>query len=162
MAACLKRLAKEWADIQKKPTAGIRAAPKDPNNLLVWTAMIDGPSPSVYENGVFELEMTFPDSYPNKPPKVVFKTNTYHMNLSFSGGVGAICLDTIQEGGWSPILKIPQVLLSISSLLTDPNPDSPYNGAIASLYRKDRAQHDANAREWTAKYAMPAAAASKQ
>ena len=45
-----------------------------------------------------------------------------------------------------------QVLLSICSLLTDPNPDDPLVPEIAQLYRSDRARHDATAREWTAKY----------
>ena len=43
------------------------------------------------------------------------------------------------------------MLLSICSLLTDPNPDDPLVPEIAQLYRSDRARHDATAREWTAK-----------
>lgn len=35
---------------------------------------------------------------------------------------GLICMDTLTKG-WSPVLTIPKVLLSISSLLGDPNPD---------------------------------------
>jgi ubiquitin-conjugating enzyme E2 D/E len=153
--ACLKRLNKEWNDMIKTPTPGIVAAPKDPSNMLVWKAEMKGPSPSCYEEGVFELEMTFPAEYPNKPPTVVFITPCWHMNLRYSNGRGAICLDILQ-GEWTPALKITQLLLSISSLLTDPNPASPYNGEVAALYRRDRAKHDETAREWTRKYAMPA------
>jgi len=47
-----------------------------------------------------------------------------------------------------------QVLLSICSLLTDPNPDDPLVPEIAQLLRSDRQKHDANAREWTSKFAM--------
>ncbi|RYY70401.1 hypothetical protein EON63_22650 [archaeon] len=47
-----------------------------------------------------------------------------------------------------------QVLLSICSLLTDANPDDPLVPEIAQLYKNNRTQHDATAREWTAKYAM--------
>lgn len=47
-----------------------------------------------------------------------------------------------------------QVLLSICSLLTDPNPDDPLVPEIAQIYKTDRSRHDATAREWTAKYAM--------
>jgi ubiquitin-conjugating enzyme E2 D/E len=156
--AGLKRLAKEWADMVKTPTPGIVAAPKDPNNLLVWSAYMKGPSPSPYELGTFELEMVFPAEYPNRPPQVVFITNTFHMNLRFSNGRGAICLDILQ-GEWTPALKITQLLLSISSLLTDPNPASPYNSEISRLYLSDRKAHDEKAREWTLKYAVPATAA---
>lgn len=41
------------------------------------------------------------------------------------------------------------------SLLTDPNPNDPLVGEIASLYRRDKKKHDSNAREWTVQYAKP-------
>jgi ubiquitin-conjugating enzyme E2 D/E len=50
-------------------------------------------------------------------------------------------------------LTISKVLLSISSLLTDPNPDDPLVPEIANLYKSDRAKYDATAKEWTRKYA---------
>jgi ubiquitin-conjugating enzyme E2 D/E len=48
----------------------------------------------------------------------------------------------------------PQVLLSICSLLTDPNPEDPLVPEIAQILKNNKTQHDATAREWTAKYAM--------
>lgn len=47
-----------------------------------------------------------------------------------------------------------QVLLSICSLLTDPNPDDPLVPEIAHMYKTDRAKYEASARSWTQKYAM--------
>ena len=44
------------------------------------------------------------------------------------------------------------VLLSICSMLTDPNPDDPLVPDIAHLYKTDRARYEATAREWTRKY----------
>ena len=44
------------------------------------------------------------------------------------------------------------VLLSICSMLTDPNPDDPLVPDIAHLYKTDRARYEASAREWTRKY----------
>nr|GMC82539.1 ubiquitin-conjugating enzyme E2-17 kDa [Ipomoea batatas] len=46
------------------------------------------------------------------------------------------------------------VLLSICSLLTDPNPDDPLVPEIAHMYKTDRAKYEATARSWTQKYAM--------
>lgn len=43
------------------------------------------------------------------------------------------------------------MLLSICSLLTDPNPDDPLVPEIANLYKTDRPRYEANAREWTRK-----------
>jgi ubiquitin-conjugating enzyme E2 D/E len=45
-------------------------------------------------------------------------------------------------------------LLSISSLLTDPNPDDPLVPEIAHIYKSDKARYEATAREWARKYAM--------
>lgn len=47
-----------------------------------------------------------------------------------------------------------QVLLSICSLLTDPNPDDPLVPEIAHMYKTDRVKYETTARSWTQKYAM--------
>lgn len=46
------------------------------------------------------------------------------------------------------------VLLSICSMLTDPNPDDPLVPEIAHVYKTDRGRYEATAREWTRKYAI--------
>lgn len=46
------------------------------------------------------------------------------------------------------------VLLSICSLLCDPNPDDPLVPEIARIYKTDREKYNELAREWTRKYAM--------
>ena len=45
-----------------------------------------------------------------------------------------LCLDVLKHN-WSPILTINKILLSIVSLLTDPNPDDPLVGHIAREYK---------------------------
>merc|ERR1711998_127099 len=108
-----------------------------------------GPKDSPYANGIFFLDITFPTDYPFKPPKVRFTTKIHHCNVNSNG---SICLD-ILSSQWSPALTISKVLLSICSLLTDPNPDDPLVPDIAKLYKSDRAQFNKTAVEWTAKYA---------
>jgi ubiquitin-conjugating enzyme E2 D/E len=61
----------------------------------------------------------------------------------------------ILKGAWSPALTISKLLLSITSLLTDPNPDDPFVPEIANLYKSDRAAYEEKARAWTAEYAVP-------
>ena len=62
-------------------------------------------------------------------------------------------MDILKEP-WSPALTISKVLLSICSLLTDPNPDDPLVPEIAQIYKTDRGRYEELAKEWTRKYAM--------
>uniref|UniRef100_A0A8C5V2I6 E2 ubiquitin-conjugating enzyme n=1 Tax=Microcebus murinus TaxID=30608 RepID=A0A8C5V2I6_MICMU len=123
------------------------AGPKG-DNIYEWRSTILGPSGSVYEGGVFFLDITFSSDYPFKPPKVTFRTRIYHCNINSQG---VICLDILKDN-WSPGLTISKVLFSICSLLTDCNPTDPLVGSIATQYLTNRAEHDRIARQWTEKY----------
>uniref|UniRef100_A0A8I6A2G8 Ubiquitin-conjugating enzyme E2E 2 n=1 Tax=Rattus norvegicus TaxID=10116 RepID=A0A8I6A2G8_RAT len=138
------RRAAMCADVQ----ALLRAGPKG-DNIYEWRSTILGPPGSVYEGGVFFLDITFSPDYPFKPPKVTFRTRIYHCNINSQG---VICLDILKDN-WSPALTISKVLLSICSLLTDCNPADPLVGSIATQYMTNRAEHDRMARQWTKRYA---------
>lgn len=154
MAAAKKRLKKELQDMSKDPPPNCSAGPSKDKaatvDIMNWTATIMGPPDSPYEGGVFFLEITFPSDYPFKPPKVKFLTKIYHPNINKSGG---ICLDILKDQ-WSPALTISKVLLSICSLLTDPNPDDPLVTEIANVYKTNRPKYTQTAKEWTRSYAM--------
>jgi len=139
----------ELIDLGKDPPANCSAGPVG-DDMFHWQATIMGPDESPYAGGVFFLDIHFPADYPFKPPKVHFTTRIYHCNINSNGG---ICLDILKDQ-WSPALTLSKVLLSVCSLLTDPNPDDPLVPDIAQLYRTDRSRHDSTAREWTSKYAM--------
>uniref|UniRef100_A0A8C9II41 E2 ubiquitin-conjugating enzyme n=1 Tax=Piliocolobus tephrosceles TaxID=591936 RepID=A0A8C9II41_9PRIM len=111
------RIQKELADITLDPPPNCSAGPKG-DNIYEWRSTILGPPGSVYEGGVFFLDITFTPEYPFKPPKVTFRTRIYHCNINSQG---VICLDILKDN-WSPALTISKVLLSICSLLTDCNP----------------------------------------
>lgn len=146
----IKRIKKELEEIQNNPPYNCCAGPVDDEDLFKWQATIMGPEKSPYENGVFYLNIDFPKDYPFKPPKIYFKTKIYHCNVNSSGG---ICLDILKEQ-WSPALTISKILLSICSLMDDPNPNDPLVTDIANLYLNDRAQHDKMAKIYTMKYAI--------
>ncbi|XP_051857797.1 ubiquitin-conjugating enzyme E2 E1 isoform X2 [Antechinus flavipes] len=142
------RIQKELADITLDPPPNCSAGPKG-DNIYEWRSTILGPPGSVYEGGVFFLDITFTPEYPFKPPKVTFRTRIYHCNINSQG---VICLDILKDN-WSPALTISKVLLSICSLLTDCNPADPLVGSIATQYMTNRAEHDRMARQWTKRYA---------
>ncbi|KAL3680972.1 hypothetical protein R1sor_023928 [Riccia sorocarpa] len=144
-----KRILKELKDLQKDPPTSCSAGPVA-EDMFHWQATIMGPPDSPYAGGVFLVTIHFPPDYPFKPPKVAFRTKVFHPNINSNG---SICLDILKEQ-WSPALTISKVLLSICSLLTDPNPDDPLVPEIAHMYKTDRAKYEATARNWTQKYAM--------
>uniref|UniRef100_UPI00398E643E ubiquitin-conjugating enzyme E2 E3 isoform X1 n=2 Tax=Pristiophorus japonicus TaxID=55135 RepID=UPI00398E643E len=148
LSTSAKRIQKELAEITLDPPPNCSAGPKG-DNIYEWRSTILGPPGSVYEGGVFFLDITFSSDYPFKPPKVTFRTRIYHCNINSQG---VICLDILKDN-WSPALTISKVLLSICSLLTDCNPADPLVGSIATQYLTNRAEHDRIARQWTKRYA---------
>ena len=119
------------------------------DDIFHWKAVLMGPSDSPFEGGVFHLNIHFPSDYPFKPPKVTFITKIYHPNINSNG---IICLD-ILKNQWSPALTISKVLLIISSLIDDPNPDDPLVPEIANLCKSNMEAYKASARKWTKQYA---------
>ena len=144
----LQRIRKELEDLQKDPLTHCSAGPAG-DDLFIWEATLLGPSDSPYEGGAFFLDISFPAKYPFVPPKIHFRTKIYHPNIDSKGN---ICLDILKDR-WSPALTISKVLLSICSLLTDPNPDDPLVIDIANLYRSNRDDFDKVARLYTQRYA---------
>ena len=99
-------------------------------NMLEAHAMIIGPKNSLYEGGYLFFNITFPKNYPYSPPDVSYVPRgniRIHPNLyvrSHKSGFGKVCLSilgTWSGPGWTTIMDISTVLLSIQSLLdSDP------------------------------------------
>ena len=145
----VRRLTKELQEIRKDPPLNISAGPIN-DNLFEWEAVLLGPTETPYEGGVFILNLHIPIDYPMKPPNILFKTKIYHPNIN---STGAICLD-ILKSNWSPSLTLSKLLLSICSLLNDPNCDDPLVPDIAKEYKQNHPLFIKNAKEWTQYYAV--------
>ncbi|KAE8672494.1 putative Ethylene-responsive transcription factor [Hibiscus syriacus] len=111
-----KWIQKELKDLQKDPPTSCSAGTVA-EDMFHWQATIMRPPDSPYAGGVFLITIHFSPDYPFKPPKVAFRTKVFHPNINSNG---SICLDILKEQ-WSPALTISKMLLSICSLLTDPN-----------------------------------------
>ncbi|ETS75187.1 Ubiquitin-conjugating enzyme [Pestalotiopsis fici W106-1] len=128
-----KRLQTELMQLMTSPAPGVSAFPGADGNLMAWAATIEGPEDTPYAGLTFKLSFAFPSNYPYAPPTVLFKTPIYHPNVDFSG---RICLDILKDK-WTAAYNIQTVLLSLQSLLGEPNNASPLNGEAAELWDKD-------------------------
>jgi ubiquitin-conjugating enzyme E2 D/E len=143
-----KRIQKELTELVRDPPTNCSGGPLD-DDIMKWRATITGPDGSPYSGGVFFLDIDFPVDYPFKPPHVKFITPILHPNINSNGG---ICLD-ILKNNWSPALTASKLLLSISSLLNEPNPDDPLVPDLAHLYKTNRAEYTSRVRAYTLKHA---------
>lgn len=146
----LARIKKEYLQLMKDPPSNCSAGPIDENDMYQWKGFIIGPEDTPYAGGCFNLKITFSTDYPYKPPKVNFLTKIYHPNIQKTGG--GICLD-ILTSKWSPALTVSKILLSICSLLNDPNPNDPLEPEIATQYTDSPDAFNKTAKMWTEKYA---------
>ena len=93
---------------------------------------INGPKETVYENGIWKINIQFPQNYPFKSPSIGFLDKIYHPNVDYASG--SICLNVLNEE-WQPIYTIQHILETfLPQLLTYPNSDDPLNNDAAKLY----------------------------
>ncbi|XP_063490301.1 ubiquitin-conjugating enzyme E2 C isoform X1 [Symphalangus syndactylus] len=125
-----KRLQQELMTLMMSGDKGISAFPES-DNLFKWVGTIHGAAGTVYEDLRYKLSLEFPSGYPYNAPTVKFLTPCYHPNVDTQGN---ICLDILKEK-WSALYDVRTILLSIQSLLGEPNIDSPLNTHAAELWK---------------------------
>jgi ubiquitin-protein ligase len=143
-----RRIYKEYEELQKanETELGVKMVG---DNIHKWKAFIKGPTGTPYDGAIFKFNIEFPTDYPLKPPKLHFTTPVWHPN--FDEDSGSICLD-ILKSEWSPALSVHKVLISVISLLNDPNPHSPLNGLAAQQYMSRPAEFAKAVKDWVAKH----------
>jgi len=144
-----RRIMKELQELKNDPPHNCSAGPEGEDQYR-WEGVILGPTDTPYAGGVFRLRILFPLDYPFKSPTITFITKIYHPNIN---SAGVICLDILKTK-WSPALTISKVLLSICSMLSDPNPDDPLDAEVARIYVNDRERYTETARSWTEQHAQ--------
>lgn len=105
--------------------------------------------------------MTFPKSYPQMPPKLQFVSEIWHPNgtdfiliikapyicICLVYADGSVCISILHEPGedqygyekpeerWLPVHTVETIMLSVISMLSSPNSDSPANLEAAKEHR---------------------------
>jgi len=128
-------LKKQLKELKTHPVEGFTVDLKD-DNIMDWHVYILGPPDTAYEGGIFRTSMTFPSEYPTQPPKLKFLSEFWHPNVYVDG---TVCISILHppiddptsgeriEERWSPAQSVETILLSVISLLSDPNISSPAN-----------------------------------
>ena len=133
---------------------------EDDSDLFLWNILFEGPEDTLYEGGYFKAQMKFPQDYPNNPPEMVFKSKMWHPNIYDDGKV---CISILHAPGedemsgesaeerWRPILGAESILISVISMLNDPNIDSPANIDASVMFRDDYETYKKTVRTLAAK-----------
>eukprot|EP01134_Creolimax_fragrantissima_P007266 CFRG7266T1 len=148
-----KRLQKELAAVtstMKTSLPAYQSIECDDSNILIWTAVIL-PTVEPFNKGAFKFTVTFPPSYPFKPPTIQFLTKIYHPNIDEEGSV---CLGILKSDNWKPATQVAQVLSAIGNLIDEPNPSDPINNEAAKLYVEDTGAFKKKAAEWVKTHAI--------
>jgi ubiquitin-protein ligase len=138
-----KRLASELKQITKDPNYFYSVQPRE-NNFLIWDFILIGPTDTYYEGGIFDGNIQFPQNYPIEPPRVFFN-KLLHPNIHQNGEV---CISILHKGidqygyekdyeRWNPSHGIDSIMMSIHSMISEPNFESPANIDCSKLWKDE-------------------------
>jgi len=108
----IRRLLKESTDLHKNPSPYFTAGPVDESNLHDWHFTLAGPTSSPYAGGLYHGRITFPPTYPLRPPSFRFLTPSARFEVNRE-----ICLSISghHEETWQPAWGVRTALLAIRS-----------------------------------------------
>ncbi|KAH6570581.1 hypothetical protein BASA50_004787 [Batrachochytrium salamandrivorans] len=148
-STALKRLMTEYKELTVNAPEGVTAGPSSESNFYEWEALIAGPEDTPYAGGVFTAILTFPKDYPLSPPVMKFTCPMYHPNIYSDG---TVCISILHAPGddpnmyehaserWSPVQSVEKILLSVVSMLAEPNDESGAHIDASKMWRDDRNQ----------------------
>ncbi|KAK7206332.1 ubiquitin-conjugating enzyme/RWD-like protein [Myxozyma melibiosi] len=146
----IRRLMTEYKQLINDGPDGISAGPIDEDNFFEWECLIQGPEDTPFEGGVFPATLTFPKDYPLSPPTMKFTCEMFHPNVYKDG---TVCISILHPPGddpnmyesaserWSPIQSVEKILISVMSMLAEPNDESGANIDACKVWRNDRAEY---------------------
>ena len=150
-------LKKQLRDINKSTDLGFSVGLIDDNDYYKWSVLFTGPEDTIFEGGLFKAILTFPKDYPQNPPEMKFITEMFHPNIYKDGRV---CISILHSPGvdrfneqekaeerWRPSLGAEQILISVISMLNDPNCNSPANIDASVMLRNNPKEYEKKVRQ---------------
>lgn len=143
-ASALRALALEYRSLEEDPVEGFKVKVVS-DNMFLWEVALFGPPDTLYQGGYFKANLKFPADYPYNPPSVRFLSKVWHPNVYENGDLCISILhppvDDPQSGElacerWNPTQNVRTILLSVVSLLNEPNTFSPANVDASVMYRR--------------------------
>lgn len=140
-------LNRQLRDLSRHPVDGFSAGLVDDDNIFEWAVTVMGPPDTLYDGGYFQAVLSFPKDYPQRPPTCRFTSDMWHPNVYDDGRV---CISILHDAGddptgyetaserWSPVQSVESIMISIISMLSSPNDESPANLDAAKQWREDR------------------------
>ncbi|KAK3672540.1 hypothetical protein LTR78_007590 [Recurvomyces mirabilis] len=136
-ARSLRRLAADHGSLHSEPLPPNYLFPASSTNdddLTQLDVLLAGPSHTPFAGGLFKLHLTIPPNYPQQPPTAHFRTPIFHPNVEPQ--TGGVCVETLKRD-WDVKLTLRDILVVISCLLIQPNPDSALNAEAGGLIQDD-------------------------
>ena len=150
-------LKKQLQECMRQTDLGFSVGLIDENDIYKWTVCFTGPEDTIYEGGFFKAILTFPEDFPQNPPEMKFITQMWHPNIYKDGKV---CISILHPPGvdnmnelekaeerWRPVLGVEQILISVISMLNEPNCDSPANIDASVMFRDHRDLYNKKVKE---------------
>lgn len=156
-AAATRLLMKMYKGYQEDPSPYFNCGLID-NNPFHWRLIINGVEGTILSGGLFPAEITFPDDFPLSPPKMKFKCPMWHPNIDEK--TGDVCISILHKPDmefndqellserWNPTHTVESIVISVISMLQDPNPESPLNIPANREFMNDREKYNQNVKRY--------------
>jgi len=119
-------------------------------NMYHWEGIVYGPDDSLYQGYGYKVDIELPNDYPQSALKIKFVSPIQHINVNKDGN---ICMD-ILKNEWTSTQSMSSVLISLVSLLSNPNTDDPFNPELADLYNSNKDTYKKKIKSHCKKYGI--------
>ncbi|CAM5278335.1 hypothetical protein SAVIM338S_00096 [Streptomyces avidinii] len=139
----VNRATADWQQVETLPADESVSGGRGDGDAFAGTAVLVPPPDSLYYGTRLEVSVTLSADYPRTPPSLVFHTPVFHPNIS---NTGIVSFPLLAEN-WSPDATLHQVLISLLTLLDEPDVTDPLRPEAAEVYILDRDAYTRRVRE---------------